>query len=346
VPCPFNYGSTVVVQNNAVYINGESEDTSAARAPDSIRKDDAMSDNLNDDQVELPARTPSPEALGPQTGSARAQVDLAALSHPGHVRKNNEDHYLVGRFGRWLDALLTNLPAGAVPAWSEEVGYGLLVADGIGGAAGGEVASRMAISTLIGLALHTPDWIMSTEAEETEQRMRRMAERYRRVHAALKEQGRSDPALSGMGTTLTAASSFGARLVIGHIGDSRAYLFRGGALHQLTRDHTFVQALVDMGQLTAEQAARHPFRHVLTRSLGGRQAGLDGDFQQAWLADGDQLLLCTDGLTDMVDSAAIASVLGGAASATAACQALVEAALEKGGKDNVTVALARYRFPD
>jgi PPM family protein phosphatase len=176
--------------------------------------------------------------------------------------------------------------------------------------------------------------------------MQRLAERYRRVHAALQEQGRADPALWGMGTTMTVASSLGAHLVLGHIGDSRAYLFRGGELHQLTRDHTYVQALMDMGRLTAEQVARHPFRHVLTRSLGGREVGLDGDFQQAWLADGDQLLLCTDGLTDMVDNAAIASVLGGAASATAACQALVEAALQNGGQDNVTVALARYRFPD
>jgi PPM family protein phosphatase len=305
-----------------------------------------MSDKRNDDTVELPPRTSSSEALGPQTGSAPAQVDLAALSHEGRVRANNEDHYLVGRFGRWMEAVLTNLPAGAVPARSEEVGYGLLVADGIGGAAAGELASRTAISTLIGLALQTPDWIMSTEDDETEQRVQRTAERYRRVHAALREQGRADPELAGMGTTMTVASSLGARLVIGHIGDSRAYLFRGGELHQLTPDHTYVQALVDMGRLTAEQAAQHPFRHVLTRSLGGGEAGLDGDFQQAWLADGDQLLLCTDGLTDMVDNAAIASVLGGAASATAACQALVEAALEKGGKDNVTVALARYCFPD
>jgi protein phosphatase len=306
-----------------------------------------MSDERNHgDTAEVPARTSSPEALGPQTASARAQLDVAALSHEGRVRTNNEDHYLVARFGRSLEALQTNLPAGAVPAWSEEVGYALLVADGIGGAAAGELASRMAISTLIGLVLQTPDWIMSTEAEGTEQRVQRMAERYRRVHAALQEQGRADLTLWGMGTTMTVASSLGARLVLGHIGDSRAYLFRGGELHQLTRDHTYVQALVDMGHLTAEQVARHPYRHVLTRSLGGREPGLDGDFQQAWLADGDQLLLCTDGLTDMVDNAAIASVLGGAASANAACQALVEAALENGGKDNVTVALARYSFPD
>ena len=305
-----------------------------------------MSDKPSDDTVELSARRGSSEALGSDTGSARAQVDVAALSHPGRVRKNNEDHYLVARFGRWLEGLLTNLPAGAVPAWSEEVGYGLLVADGIGGAAAGELASRMAISTLIGLVLNTPDWILSTEAGEAEQVMQRLAERYRRVHAALQEQGRADPRLAGMGTTMTLACSLGARVVIGHIGDSRAYLLHGDELHQLTRDHTLVQGLVDVGRLSAEEAARHPLRHVLTGALGGRTHGLRGDFQQVCLADGDQLLLCTDGLTNMVDDAAIASVLRSGSSSSEACQALVAAALDKGGKDNVTVALARYHFPN
>src|SRR5262249_40436383 len=123
------------------------------------------------------------------------------------------------------------------------------------------------------------------------------------------------------------------------------YLFRNDQLHQLTRDHTWVQALVDLGELSAEDAARHPMRHVLIRSLGGRERFVEGDFQRAWLADGDQLLLCTDGLTNMVDDATIASVLRGVASSEEACQALVTAALDRGGKDNVTVALARYRFP-
>ena len=109
---------------------------------------------------------------------------------------------------------------------------------------------------------------------------------------------------------MTLACSFGAGVVIGHVGDSRVYLFRGGRLHQLTRDHTYVQALMDLGQLNAAEAARHPLRHVLTRSLGGSEHGAEGDFQRAQLADGDQLLLCTDGLTNMVDDATVGSVLG------------------------------------
>jgi protein phosphatase len=302
-------------------------------------------DKSNADTVEIPVAASLSRALGPETGSARVQVDVAALSHQGLVRSANEDHYLVMRFGRTLETMLTSLPADQVPARSEEVGYGLLVADGVGGAAAGEMASRLAISTLVGLILHTPDWIMSDEAQDTEQVMQRMAARYRRIHATLRDQGRGDPNLAGMGTTMTLVGSLGGSVIIGHVGDSRAYLFRNGKLHQLTRDHTWVQTLVDLGQLSAEEAARHPMRHVLIRALGGRDSNVEGDFQRAWLADDDQLLLCTDGLTNMVDDAAIGSILDGAASSNEACQALVAAALEKGGKDNVTVVLARYRFP-
>jgi serine/threonine protein phosphatase PrpC len=297
-----------------------------------------------EDTVEIPVPSPSALGLWPDTGSARVQVDLGAATHQGHVRSANEDHYLVLRVGRALETLLTSLPATDLPARAEEVAYGLLVADGIGGAAGGELASRTAISLLVSLILHTPDWILSTGQEATEAVMRRIAERYRRIHAALREQGRADPDLSRMGTTMTLAGSLGNSVIIGHIGDSRAYLLRDGRMCQLTRDHTLVQALLDMGQLTPEQAARHPCRHVLTASLGGGSQNCEGDFHRAWLADGDQLLLCTDGLTNMVDAAGIMAILRQAASADEACKALVAAALANGGKDNVTVALARYRF--
>jgi protein phosphatase len=297
------------------------------------------------DTVEIPVPGSPPRASPAETGSARAQVDLAALSDRGHVRSANEDHYVIVRFGRTLETLLTSLPADEIPARSEEVGYGLLLADGMGGRAAGEVASRKAISTMIGLVLQTPDWIMGNDPQDVEQVMERFADRYRRIHAALRHEGEDDPSLSGMGTTMTLACSLGARVVIGHIGDSRAYLFRDGQLFQLTRDHTLAQALVDMGQLTAEQAARHPARHMLTRSLGAAEDSYPVDVRSASLADGDRLLLCTDGLTNMVDDATIASLLSGAASSQEACQALVAKALERGGKDNVTVALARYRFP-
>jgi serine/threonine protein phosphatase PrpC len=294
------------------------------------------------DTVEMPVLTPPTR---PATGSALVRVDLAAQSHRGRVRAANEDHYLVTRFSRSLETLLTSLPPDEVSARTDEVGYSLLVADGVGGAAAGETASRLAITTLISELLQTRDWIMGNESPDVEQVMGRFAERFRRVHAALRDQGSADPTLEGMGTTMTLACSLGTSLIVGHVGDSRAYLFRGGQLHQLTHDHTYVQALMDLGHLSAEDAARHPLRHVLTRSLGGSQKGSEGDFQHAPLADGDQLLLCTDGLTNMVDDATVGRLLAGAGSADEACQALVAAALDGGGKDNVTVALARYHFP-
>ncbi|HEY7156091.1 MAG TPA: protein phosphatase 2C domain-containing protein [Gemmataceae bacterium] len=295
------------------------------------------------DTDEYPVSSSQTDVLSPQVTSTAVQVDLAALSHQGKVRPNNEDHFLVVRFNRALHTLLTNLPEGLIPLRAEEVGYGLVVADGMGGMAAGEVASRLAIRTLINLALATPDWVLRGGGSEIERVMQRMAERYRRVDVALRAEAQADPNLSGMGTTMTLACSLGADLILGHVGDSRAYLLSSGALHLLTRDHTLVRELVDRGVVRAEQAAKHPLRHVLTQALGGR-GEMEAELQRVSLADEDQLLLCTDGLTDMVDSTTIGAILRSSASSQDACQTLVELALQKGGKDNVTVVLARYRF--
>jgi PPM family protein phosphatase len=284
----------------------------------------------------------------PDTQSALARVDIAALSHPGKVRPNNEDHYLVIRFGRFLDVLMTNLPEGEAPARAEEAGYGLVVADGMGGAEGGEVASRLAISTLINLVLQIPDWILRLDLddEQAQEAMRRSAQRYQEVDAKISQQAEREPQLSGMGTTMTLAFSLGENLVVTHVGDSRAYLFRQGKLRQLTRDQTIVQALLDRGEITQEGAAAHPWRHILTQALGKPGSDLRIESRRLKLADGDCLLLCTDGLTEMVADTQIVKVLGPAEKAGDACRALIDLALERGGKDNVTVIVARYRLPD
>jgi protein phosphatase len=302
-------------------------------------------DMSDDDTVELPTAPVPPDPLWPETGSSQVQVDLAAVSDRGLVRENNQDHYLVVRIGRSLETLLTNLSATQVPARAEEVAYGLVVADGTGGPAAGEVASRLAITTLVSLALHTPDWVLGIRPRDTRRRVQRMEERWGRVQEALRQRGDRDPALGQMGTTMSAAVSLGTRLVVGHVGDSRVYIFRQGRLHQLTRDHTLARTMADLGAWTPEQAATQPQRHMLMSAFSAAGDTVQGDFQQALLADGDQLLLCTDGLTDMVDAEVISSVLSRAASADEACQALLAAALKDGGKDNVTIALARYRFP-
>jgi protein phosphatase len=303
------------------------------------------SDKSDEDTEEWQVAPVQPEALWPETASSRVVVDLGAVSDRGLVRENNQDHYLVMRFRRSMERLLTNLQADQVPARAEEVGYGFVVADGMGGPPGGELASQMAISTLVNLALHEPDWVFGISPEDTRRRVQRMAKRWERVQEAIRVRGDQEPTLGQMGTTMIAAVSLGTRLVIGHVGDSRAYLFHRGQLHQLTRDHTLVQTMVDLGELTPEEAARHPRRHLLMRSFSAAGDAYPGDFHQATLADGDQLLLCTDGLTDLVDNETISTLLSRAASADEACQFLLAAALKNGGKDNVTIALARYRIP-
>jgi protein phosphatase len=304
-----------------------------------------MNAGHNVDTDEYPISTSPTDGPPPRIAAATVRADLAGLSDVGRVRPNNEDHFLVVRFDRALQTLLTNLPEGLIPPRAEEVGYGMVVADGMGGMAAGEVASRLAIRTLVDLALSTPDWVLKKGTPEIERVMQRMAERYRRVDEALRDEAQADPDLSGMGTTMTLACSIGSDLVLAHVGDSRAYLMRDGELHLLTRDHTLVQELVDRGVVRPENASTHPFRHVLTRYLGGGKGNLiTEEVQRVSLADGDQLLLCTDGLTDMVDAAAVKTVLRSSASADDACQALVDLALQQGGRDNVTVVLARYRF--
>jgi protein phosphatase len=292
---------------------------------------------------DYPALSSGQVAL-PEPFSTLAVVEFGAATHPGLARPNNEDCYLVGRVERALETLATNLPPGEVPGRFAEVTYGMLVADGLGGGAAGEVASRLAITTFVNLVLHTPDWVMRSGEDEAERILGRIAERYRRIGAALTERVQQDPTLAGMATTMTLAASHGTDLFVGHVGDSRAYLLRGAHLIRLTRDHTYPQGLADRGLIRPDEVETHQLRHILTRALGARGGEVHVDVSRGRLRDGDQLLLCSDGLTGMVSEDDI-RVRMGAGTAAEACQALVAAALENGGLDNVTVTLARYRFP-
>ena len=145
-----------------------------------------------------------------------------------------------------------------------------------------------------------------------------------------------------MGTTMTGTYSVGKNLFIVHVGDSRAYLFRDAKLYQITRDQTVAQALADSGQISENDISKHPLRHMLTNSMGSRDGDVVAEIQQLKLADGDRIMLCSDGLTEMVSDEAIADVLARIPASADACQALVALALENGGKDNVTVVIARY----
>jgi protein phosphatase len=302
-----------------------------------------MTQQSERDTIEI---VPPPPAFGgwPRSSSAAVTVDLGALSHPGKVRPNNEDHYLVTRMQRTMEAVLTNLPAGLMPEHYAETAYGMVVADGVGGAARGEVASRMAIAALADLIQATPDWIMRFDNEQlVKEVMRRLDDRFHAIRVALRQQAETDSSLSGMATTLTLTASLGDNLIIAHVGDSRAYLFRRNELYQLTRDHTLAQQLADRGLPLSEQAGR--LRHILTNALGTGGADVHTELHHITLWDGDVLLLCTDGLTDMVSEDAIKQVLGELRPAADACRVLIDQALEAGGKDNVTVVMGRYFIP-
>jgi serine/threonine protein phosphatase PrpC len=312
-------------------------------------RSDAMGDQNLHDTAELPL----PGLTGPETDGliepktqrgVRAEVDLAGLSDQGRRRANNEDTFFIARFDRTMRALQSNVPWGEFPETSAETTYGMLVADGMGGHAAGEVASRTAALVLLDQVLKTPDWIMRFDESLLSELIRRTEQRLQEIQGALRDQARVDSGLAGMGTTLTFAWSLGPDLFVAHVGDSRAYLMRTGQLEQLTNDHTFAQAMVEAGTLTAEQAARHRLRHVLTGVLTTGGGKVPFEFRHLRLQDGDQVLLCSDGLTEMVAEPVIADVLGRPGSAEAICRELVATALEAGGRDNVTVTLARYRF--
>jgi len=277
--------------------------------------------------------------------SSLVRVDVSALTHPGHVRPNNEDQFFVTRLTRSLETILTSLPAGELPTRLDEVNYMMLVADGMGGHAAGEVASRIAITELIGLALQRPDWIFRVDERVAPEIERRARDIIQTVGTILTERGERDSSLRGMGTTLTGARSLGRDLVIAHVGDSRAYLFRGNRLHRLTKDHTYAQLLADAGERAAGEVLRSRLRNILTNVLGGPDADVHVDVDLLRLQDGDRLLLCTDGLTDMVDDGTMAKTLSATPASTAACSALVQLALDRGGRDNVTVIVAAYEMP-
>jgi serine/threonine protein phosphatase PrpC len=263
-------------------------------------------------------------------------IAFGAASHVGKVRSQNEDHFAVFKLQRTTELLLASL-APEDRTLLETCSYGMVVADGMGGMKSGEYASRLAVQTMLELASHATSWVMKFADLDAQQIQQRVEAYVDRIHATLQEQGQCDPTRTDMGTTWTSAHLLGQHAVIVHLGDSRAYLLRGGKLLQITRDETMAQALIDSGM---EPKSVRKFRHVLTNSFGGGNEVARATIDHLELSSDDQLLLCTDGLTDMLRDEDIVAELCRHAEPQAACDSLVKRALENGGKDNVTVALA------
>jgi PPM family protein phosphatase len=277
--------------------------------------------------------------------SSEVDVDVFATSHKGHVRPENEDHFLVVRLGRNLETVLSNLIANRTGDRFEETAYGMIVADGVGGETAGEVASDEAIFGLLNLALRTPDWQFRWGPKEKNTVMWRMRDRFRLINNALLEQATANAALHGMCTTMTAALSLGKDLIIGHIGDSRAYLLRDGDLKRLTRDHTLVESSFGEDIHPEGDPLLADLSGVLMQALGAKEGECRPDIHDYVLEDGDRLLLCTDGLSDTVQEETIEAILSRDTTAAVSCRSLVDLALSNGGRDNVTAIVAHYRIP-
>ena len=271
------------------------------------------------------------------------EVEVGAVSDRGKVRENNEDHYLAVRRVRHREVIKTSLPVELLPQ-DDQAMYTLAVADGMGGHAFGELASYLALRTGWDLGEGEVKWSVKMNEKEAAELKDKATVFFKLINRRLHEAARERPRLAGMGTTLTVCYSTGPEVFVTHAGDSRAYLHRAGGLTRLTKDHTVAQVLIDAGVVSPGSPEANRAKHALTNCVGGPDAGIDVDVRHYRLQDGDRLLLCTDGLTDLVSDPEIAQALTDVPNPDDACRVLVDLALLRGGKDNVTVVVAKYAF--
>ena len=248
------------------------------------------------------------------------RTESCGATDTGKKRKNNEDSFLV----------------------HEQFGL-FAVADGVGGHEGGEAASRIAVETL---RAAVPDQLGDNDrtppagrGQQTTPETFAFQQAFLLANGRIRQEQSANPLLSNMGTTLTALLLAKGRAFLGHIGDSRAYLLRSGKLKQITRDHSLVAEQVRSGVLKPEQVRTSPNRHIITRALGIGDEVL-AEFTSHDLRQNDTILLCSDGLTEMVDDPAIGKLLTGCPPRESA-KKLIKAANERGGVDNITVVVVR-----
>ena len=231
----------------------------------------------------------------------RVRIKFGGLTDTGKVRGNNEDHFLIARLSKSMQVCKTSLPGEGKTQFSEEEGYLVVVADGMGGAAAGERASALAVESVEAFVLNTLKWFLHLSGHDEHALLAELRQSLERADRTVIERARSNAALQGMGTTLTMAYSVATDLYIVHAGDSRAYLFREGELEQLTSDHTFVQALIDGGMISPEDAKRHNRRNVVTNVIGGPARASSPRSTSSSCSTATPCSICTDGLTEPVE---------------------------------------------
>jgi protein phosphatase len=286
-----------------------------------------------------------PEA--PETHAAiasrpvRLRVRSFGLTHPGKVRPQNEDSFLIAELAKAMHVVQSSLPQPQT-RYGPECAHLFLVADGMGGHQAGEQASSLTVLNIEKFALETLKWFFHLEGPEEKAVLGEFQAALRQADRSLFEEASRHPEYHGMGTTVTMAYRLGHELFLFHVGDSRCYLFRDGKLHRLTRDHTLTAELVRRGAIEPGEADKHPYRHIITNCVGGTEPGVEVEARKLDLVSGDVLLLCSDGLTDMVDDAGIAAVLRDETDPAFVCKQLVARANEAGGRDNITAVVAHF----
>ena len=261
----------------------------------------------------------------------------------GRVRPKNEDQFLIADLTKQLRVAQSSLSGEHFGGWvTGSTGHLLVVADGMGGVAGGEIASGLAVETMSWYVARTMPWFFRFQ-DGREKELE--AELVAAVEAC--QQTVADAAAAShfnrMGTTLTMAYVLWPRVYVVHAGDSRCYLHRTPKLVRMTKDHTVAQKALDQGLLTEEQVKKSVLGNTLWNCIGGGSPDVSTDVYHATLQPGDELLLCTDGLTRKLTDDAIREILKKSGTPAAAADALVSAANEAGGEDNITVIVARFR---
>jgi PPM family protein phosphatase len=274
------------------------------------------------------------------TAVASVQVDASGLTDVGRKRKVNEDHFVIVSLRKAANVRQTSVPDSRVfERLQGQEALLFVVADGVGGRAGGAIASETAVTSLVEYLVDAAGFVYSLDTDREHEFLDRLESAVRQTHQRIFDEGGGRG--QGMATTLTMAVLIWPRAYLLHVGDSRAFYLRKGRLKQLTRDQTTGEYMVSAGAWTEEQASKAPMASNLVSALGGDDLTVAVGLVD--LQPGDVLLLCTDGLTRHVPDDRIAEVLGRAVDSESACRELVSDALEGGGSDNITVVVARMQ---
>jgi serine/threonine protein phosphatase PrpC len=281
----------------------------------------------------------TPTLAGPHRKPYDEEIDVYGLTHPGRVRKENQDHFLICALKKQLVVRQTSLPElHSVSAEPERLAFLMMVADGVGGGAKGEAASRTAVEAVTQYVEHGMRCYYATGADDREF-YQSLQEGAFLTHVELLRRGEIDPEYRGMATTLTLYLGVWPRAYLLQVGESRCYLLQQGELSQITRDQTMAQELVDLGVMSQSDASTTKLAHTLSSSIGGRQsAPVVTRLDAKW---GNVALLCSDGLTNHVSDERIGERLRSMTSAKQVCEDLLEEALAGGGTDNITLIVGR-----